>query len=227
MWFVDFGNSDRVELSKIRRLDSVCDQLTKIPHQALRCRLYNVPPHSGHHWTPRACQRLLELAPDNTPLLLRVQDSGINGGPPSVELFKRSHPQNELVSINFTLSMDTSLFSDGDRNNNSANKEAIPNSSSLCRQSSLSSQSSSSHGNSGPSSISSQHDSSAGSPRSSRTNSPLTSFSRQKIPGALVPQEIPAVGSYFDVFVTFAANPSNFASTHNHGSGWDSNWTFC
>lgn len=211
MWFVDFGNSDRVELSKIRRLDSVCDQLTKIPHQALRCRLYNVPPHSGHHWTPRACQRLLELAPDNTPLLLRVQDSGINGGPPSVELFKRSHPQNELVSINFTLSMDTSLFSDGDRNNNSANKEAIPNSSSLCRQSSLSSQSSSSHGNSGPSSISSQHDSSAGSPRSSRTNSPLTSFSRQKIPGALVPQEIPAVGSYFDVFVTFAANPSNFA----------------
>ncbi|KAK8735865.1 hypothetical protein OTU49_005352 [Cherax quadricarinatus] len=195
--------------------------------KALRCRLYNVPPHSGHHWTPRACQRLLELAPDNTPLLLRVQDSGINGGPPSVELFKRSHPQNELVSINFTLSMDTSLFSDGDRNNNSANKEAIPNSSSLCRQSSLSSQSSSSHGNSGPSSISSQHDSSAGSPRSSRTNSPLTSFSRQKIPGALVPQEIPAVGSYFDVFVTFAANPSNFASTHNHGSGWDSNWTFC
>lgn len=33
-----------------------------------------------------------------------------SNGPPLVELFKRLQPQNELVSINATLSIDNSLF---------------------------------------------------------------------------------------------------------------------
>lgn len=30
-------------------------------------------------------------------------------------------------------------------------------------------------------------------------------------PGALIPMEVPRVGEYFDVYVTYAASPSNFA----------------
>ncbi|XP_069180436.1 tudor domain-containing protein 7B isoform X6 [Procambarus clarkii] len=170
--------------------------------KALQCRLHNVPPNPGLHWTPRTCQRLQELLAENTPLLLKVQGDGTSGDPPSVELFKRIQPQNELVSINATLSMDSSLFSsEGDRNNNSVEKEVFSSSRTSCRRSSVTSQSSSSYGTSGPSSIGSQHDSLPESPRLSRS-------SRLE---NLVPQEIPAVGQFFDVFVTFAASPSNFA----------------
>lgn len=202
MWFVDFGNTDRLQLSKIKELDNEYDELLNIPYQALQCRLHNVPPNPGLHWTPRTCQRLQELLAENTPLLLKVQGDGTSGDPPSVELFKRIQPQNELVSINATLSMDSSLFSsEGDRNNNSVEKEVFSSSRTSCRRSSVTSQSSSSYGTSGPSSIGSQHDSLPESPRLSRS-------SRLE---NLVPQEIPAVGQFFDVFVTFAASPSNFA----------------
>ncbi|XP_071520267.1 tudor domain-containing protein 7B-like isoform X2 [Panulirus ornatus] len=214
MWFVDFGNSDRVPSTNLRPLEGGCDQLTKIPHQALQCRLHNVPPSIGLKWTTRACQRLLELSPEDSPLLLKVQAAGINGGPPSVELFKRLQPQNELVSINATLSLDSTLFSnDGDRNNNSVEKIVLSPTRTRSRQSSSASQSSSSHGNSGPSSMNSQYESTPASPRlssSSRPESPLDLCVKQK-PAALVPQEIPSVGAYFDVYVTYAANPTNFA----------------
>lgn len=61
--------------------------------------------------------------------------------------------------------------------------------------------------------MSSQYESIPTSPRlssSSRPESPLELCVKQK-PVALVPQEIPSVGAYFDVYVTYAANPANFA----------------
>ncbi|XP_042210305.1 tudor domain-containing protein 7B-like isoform X2 [Homarus americanus] len=206
MWFVDFGNSDQVDSTNIRLLES--DQLKKIPHQALQCRLHNVPSTTELQWTIRACQRLIELSPEDVPLLLRVHTAGTNGGPPMVELFKRIQPQNELVSINATLSMDTSLFScDGDRNNNNFEKEVILSPTrTRSRRSSATSQSSSSHGSLFGSAPASPH-----LKRISRPESPFDLSSRQKTAVSLVPQEIPRVGDFFDVFVTYAANPSNFA----------------
>nr|XP_027221804.1 tudor domain-containing protein 7-like isoform X7 [Penaeus vannamei] len=196
MWFVDFGNSDRVPSASLRPLEGVNERLTKIPHQALLCRLHNVP-SAGLEWTERACHRLMELLPEDSPLLLKVQAVKSNG-PPLVELFKRLQPQNELVSINATLGIDNSLFrNDGDSNNNSVNKEVVLSPSrTRSRRSSTNSQTSSSSGlNSGPSSMNSYYDSTPTSPR----------------PGALIPMEVPRVGEYFDVYVTYAASPSNFA----------------
>lgn len=196
MWFVDFGNSDRVPSASLRPLEGVNERLTKIPHQALLCRLHNVP-STGLEWTERACHRLMELLPEDSPLLLKVQAVKSNG-PPLVELFKRLQPQNELVSINATLGIDNSLFrNDGDSNNNSVNKEVVLSPSrTRSRRSSTNSQTSSSSGlNSGPSSMNSYYDSTPTSPR----------------PGALIPMEVPRVGEYFDVYVTYAASPSNFA----------------
>ncbi|XP_042881479.1 tudor domain-containing protein 7B-like isoform X5 [Penaeus japonicus] len=196
MWFVDFGNSDRVPSASLRPLEGVNERLTKIPHQALLCRLHNVP-SAGLEWTERACHRLMELLPEDSPLLLKVQAVKSNG-PPLVELFKRLQPQNELVSINATLSIDASLFrNDGDSNNNSVNKEVVLSPSrTRSRRSSTNSQTSSSSGlNSGPSSMNSYYESTPTSPR----------------PGALIPMEVPRVGEFFDVYVTYAASPSNFA----------------
>ncbi|XP_069986778.1 tudor domain-containing protein 7B isoform X18 [Penaeus vannamei] len=164
--------------------------------KALLCRLHNVP-SAGLEWTERACHRLMELLPEDSPLLLKVQAVKSNG-PPLVELFKRLQPQNELVSINATLGIDNSLFrNDGDSNNNSVNKEVVLSPSrTRSRRSSTNSQTSSSSGlNSGPSSMNSYYDSTPTSPR----------------PGALIPMEVPRVGEYFDVYVTYAASPSNFA----------------
>lgn len=207
MWFVDFGNYDQVPTTSIRPLE-VNDKLTKIPHQALLCRLHNVPSTEGLQWTSRAGQRIIELIPEDSPLLLKVHASGCNGGPPVVELFKRLPATNELVSINATLSMDENLFSaTGDSNNNSLRKEIILSPSRMKNRSgsSASITSGSSGMNSGPSSMTSQHE------LNSRASSPLERSKRFQQPGSLLPMDLPAIGEFFDVYVTYAASPSNFA----------------
>ncbi|KAK4298176.1 hypothetical protein Pmani_029459 [Petrolisthes manimaculis] len=203
MNFVDFGNCERVPLANMRPLPTHGDQLTKIPHQALRCKLHKVPGTLGLQWTSRASQRLVDLSPVDSPLLLKVHEAGVDGGPPLVELFKRLPPQNELVSLNATLSLDASLFSDGDSNNNSVEKDLVLSPTrSRSRQSSSTSQSSNSQGlSSGPSSLSSPPGSLPSSPRPDDSLSPLTPPK----------QEVPHVGEYYDVLVTYAASPSNFA----------------
>ncbi|KAK4298178.1 hypothetical protein Pmani_029459 [Petrolisthes manimaculis] len=171
--------------------------------KALRCKLHKVPGTLGLQWTSRASQRLVDLSPVDSPLLLKVHEAGVDGGPPLVELFKRLPPQNELVSLNATLSLDASLFSDGDSNNNSVEKDLVLSPTrSRSRQSSSTSQSSNSQGlSSGPSSLSSPPGSLPSSPRPDDSLSPLTPPK----------QEVPHVGEYYDVLVTYAASPSNFA----------------
>ncbi|XP_066990756.1 tudor domain-containing protein 7B isoform X4 [Macrobrachium rosenbergii] len=176
--------------------------------KALLCRLHNVPSTEGLQWTSRAGQRIIELIPEDSPLLLKVHASGCNGGPPVVELFKRLPATNELVSINATLSMDENLFSaTGDSNNNSLRKEIILSPSRMKNRSgsSASITSGSSGMNSGPSSMTSQHE------LNSRASSPLERSKRFQQPGSLLPMDLPAIGEFFDVYVTYAASPSNFA----------------
>lgn len=176
--------------------------------KALFCRLNNVPASEGLQWTSRACQRILDLVPEDSPLLLKVHSKGVQGGPPLVELFKRLHPKNELVSINATLSMDDSLFScDGDSNNNNVRKEVILSPTRMRnRCSSSNSLTSGSSGvNSGPSSITGISD------VTSRASSPLDMSKRFQQPGSLMPMDIPSIGDFFDVYITYAASPSNFA----------------
>ncbi|XP_068230031.1 tudor domain-containing protein 7B isoform X2 [Palaemon carinicauda] len=176
--------------------------------KALLCRLHNVPPSEGLQWTSRACQRIIELIPEDSPLLLKVHATGCNGGPTEVELFKRLPATNELVSINATLSMDESLFSaSGDSNNNSLRKEIVLSPTRMKSRcgSSTSITSGSSGMNSGPSSMSSQHE------QNSRASSPLEMSKRFLQPGSLLPMDLPAIGEFFDVYITYAASPSNFA----------------
>lgn len=190
MMFVDFGNSEKVPLSNIRGLQTKSPILAKVPHQALPCCLDNVPSNPELKWTTQACQRLLDLASLDTPLLLKVVSEGTASRLPSVQLFKKLLPQNELVSINDTLSMDTKLFgSEGDSNNNSVEKEVVL------------------------SQVRSQQSSCA----SGASSQSCTPCSPTVGPDSFPPcfplslNDIPDVGDYFDVFVTFAANPYHFA----------------
>ncbi|XP_076069897.1 tudor domain-containing protein 7-like isoform X2 [Oratosquilla oratoria] len=198
MFFVDYGNSDAVLLRDIRPLEAASELLAKIPQQALVCQLANVPALPTQQWTQRLSQRLVSLVPSDSPLLLKMQSRN-NDGVPKVELFKRLHPQNELVSLNATLAMDSTLFScDGDSNNNSVNKDVLTSPvHSRSRRSSSNSQASLS---SGPSSFSSINEGSLN-----------VGHNKEDLSAALKPPEIPKVGDYFDVFVTYAANPSHFA----------------
>ena len=59
--------------------------------------------------------------------------------------------------------------------------------------------------NSGPSSMTSQHE------LTSRAASPLEVSKRFQQPGSLLPMDLPAIGEFFDVYITYAASPSNFA----------------
>ncbi|XP_050737035.1 tudor domain-containing protein 7B-like isoform X2 [Eriocheir sinensis] len=189
MNFVDFGNSEKVPLNNIKGLQKVSPLLAKVPHQALPCCLHNVPADPELRWTERACQRLMDLAPLDTPLLLKVVSERTTNQAASVQLFKRLLPQNELVSINDTLGIDSNLFGEGDSNNNSMEKEVVV----------------------------SQFRSQESSSTSDANSQSLPSEPRQVGPDSFPPcsplslSDIPDVGSYFDVFVTYAANPNNFA----------------
>merc|ERR1719266_2483467 len=44
VFFVDYGNSARVDLTDIWELNTISDVMSELPRQALKCRLSNVPP---------------------------------------------------------------------------------------------------------------------------------------------------------------------------------------
>ncbi|XP_045115779.1 tudor domain-containing protein 7B-like isoform X2 [Portunus trituberculatus] len=185
MEFVDFGDIEKVSLSNIRNFEAVSPLLAKLPHQALPCILHNVPSNPDLKWTVKACQRLVDLTSRDTHLLLKVVSQGTGRQLPTVQLFKRLLPQNELVSINDTLGIDDSLFRDKEDKPHNTEKDAV-----LC------------HGRPLSSCVSDAslqvHPPSAG----------LVSFPPC---ASMSPSDIPDVGSYFDVIVTFAASPYLFA----------------
>lgn len=108
VFFVDFGNDDVVALSNLREL-TVCPKLINIPKQGIHCKLHDVPSSRDMEWTEAAITKFKELAPDDVPLILKTVSTS-SDGVSEVQLFKRTGPNGELVSINITLSLENSLF---------------------------------------------------------------------------------------------------------------------
>ena len=54
--FVDFGNSEELSFSEIRRLP---DHLTKLPRQAMKCRLAAIQPADQENGWTNECSRFL------------------------------------------------------------------------------------------------------------------------------------------------------------------------
>ncbi|KAF2355878.1 Tudor domain [Trinorchestia longiramus] len=154
-------------------------------HKAMECTLANVPP-AGCKWTRRARARLEELQPPNSPVLLKTVKVNPMTSVPEVLLFKRLLPQNELISMNETLAIDSKLFSDSEENNN---------------------ESQSSDGEISVGSPPPRGPTAAAPPPAPENGNKKTRLTTPQVPAP----RLPAVGDELDVYVTFAANPDNFA----------------
>ncbi|XP_018009814.1 tudor domain-containing protein 7 isoform X2 [Hyalella azteca] len=184
---IDWGVSELVASHHLVLLSRVSPLLHVLPPQAMECTLANLPP-PGLRWTQRASARLKELQPTSSPVLLKTVRVDPVTGVPEVLLFKRLLPQNELISINETLAIDSQLFSNYEENNNE------------------------SQGSEGGMNSSSVLESAASSTSLSSLMSARGAVGKTQPPTPkIAPPCLPSVGETFDVHVTFAANPSNFA----------------
>lgn len=104
--FVDSGVESLVGASDLYDLDVFREKISSFPHQALICRLADV---TSGPWTDKATRLLREMVPSNLVLLLKVVTPAKDGSPPLVSMFKRIEPNNELVSVNLSLSVSLDL----------------------------------------------------------------------------------------------------------------------
>jgi hypothetical protein len=58
----------------------------------------------------KTVERLTSLLPEDKPHLLKVVAPGSGSTPASVEVFRRIEPDNLLVSVNSSISLDSELF---------------------------------------------------------------------------------------------------------------------
>lgn len=114
MRMIDVGGLIDVDPSKLLRLNELSDSLARFPAQAVKVELHNI----GKRFTERMEIRLRELAGPSELLLSKVVQAPAFGRPAIVELFKRSQPDNLLISINNTLDLEPELIKCGDGNNN-------------------------------------------------------------------------------------------------------------
>jgi len=106
---LDFGEVEIVPGNTLRDMTNLSPVLTRIPAQATRVRLSRVPPSPLLSFTEKAAQRLREMAPPSSCLMMRVCEIQQLTGTPVVELYERLENQ-KLVYINASLEMDDSLF---------------------------------------------------------------------------------------------------------------------
>lgn len=105
---VDLGDVEIVPCNTLRDLATLSPVLARIPPQAIRVRLARVPPSPLLAFTEQAAQKLRDMVPPESRLMMRVMDIPTNG-PPVVELYERLENQ-KIVILNASLEMDESLF---------------------------------------------------------------------------------------------------------------------
>ena len=109
----------------LRDMTTLSPVLARIPAQATRVRLSRVPPSPLLSFTEKAAQRLREIAPPTSCLMMRVCEIQQLTGTPVVELYERLENQ-KLVYINASLEMDDSLFRPINSSNSSTPAATTP-----------------------------------------------------------------------------------------------------
>uniref|UniRef100_A0A0C9R1B2 Tdrd7_2 protein n=2 Tax=Fopius arisanus TaxID=64838 RepID=A0A0C9R1B2_9HYME len=112
---VDSGDIVEVELKKLLRLQELSDNLARFPAQVIKVEMNNL---GRNRFTERMASRLRELAGPTDILLCKVVQPPVSNRVAIVELFKRSQPDNLLISINDTLDLEPKIVKCGDGNNN-------------------------------------------------------------------------------------------------------------
>ncbi|KAG8224643.1 hypothetical protein J437_LFUL003077 [Ladona fulva] len=108
--FVDYGNAELTSLKDLVALPS-SHVLSKLPYQAIECCLHNM---GDQQFTQKGLDRCREIISSEEPVLIKVvpatSDSAIMKRKYEVEIFKRVQPDNLLVSVGVTLSMEEGVF---------------------------------------------------------------------------------------------------------------------
>ncbi|XP_015110569.1 tudor domain-containing protein 7 [Diachasma alloeum] len=112
---VDFGGLMDADRSKLLRLRELSEGIARFPAQAIQVELSNV---RKTNFSESSAARLRHLAPPTQLLLCKVVQVREYSRSAVVELFKRSEPDNLLISINNTLDLEPELSKNGDGNNN-------------------------------------------------------------------------------------------------------------
>ena len=106
---IDLGDVEIIPVSNIRPLSALSPLLARMPGQATRVRMARVPPSPHLNFTEKAAQRLREMAPRDSPLIMRVVEI-LDRSTPVVELFQRIGNNNILGALNTTMEMETELY---------------------------------------------------------------------------------------------------------------------
>lgn len=109
VFFVDFGHIGVVGKSEICELKPISELLACVPPQAVCCELLNAFPSPKSQWTELATAKLLELAPFDQELIIRVMSEEDENNKAKVNLYKRNQDSN-IISINDSLACNPTLF---------------------------------------------------------------------------------------------------------------------
>ncbi|XP_055939248.1 tudor domain-containing protein 7A-like [Argiope bruennichi] len=103
--FIDYGHPSLVKKSEVCELEPYSEFLASLGPQAINCELHNALPSPNNKWTVAASVKLIELAPFNEELIVRVIIEGDSKSLPKVSLHKRIYNKEDsfIISINETL----------------------------------------------------------------------------------------------------------------------------
>ncbi|CAL1271623.1 unnamed protein product [Larinioides sclopetarius] len=103
--FIDYGHPSLVKKSEVCELALHSEFLSSLGPQAINCELHNALPSPNNKWSVAASVKLIELAPFNEDLIVRVISEGDGKSLPKVSLHKRIYNKEDsfIISINETL----------------------------------------------------------------------------------------------------------------------------
>ncbi|XP_035226461.1 tudor domain-containing protein 7-like isoform X2 [Stegodyphus dumicola] len=108
VFYVDYGHDGIVNRRDIRKLEPISEFLAFLPHQCVECELFDAVPN-GAKWTEAASSKLMEMAPFNEEIMMRVMHDGSEGNLAKVNLYKRNEA-GDIITINQTLANRSELF---------------------------------------------------------------------------------------------------------------------
>ncbi|XP_023931680.1 tudor domain-containing protein 7B-like [Lingula anatina] len=121
--FVDYGNTEVVQVNTLREMTRASKHLKTLPFQAIECQLHALPPLGGS-WTASAMYRFLELAPPDRLVTLKVIDSASQ--PPAVEIFIPGEVNEEFLhSINQLLLSEPEIFMPDDSCSDTVDEDVL------------------------------------------------------------------------------------------------------
>ncbi|GFU34920.1 tudor domain-containing protein 7 [Nephila pilipes] len=223
--FIDYGHPSLVRKSEICEMEPHSEFLSTLGSQAIMCELSNALPSPDMKWSISATNKLLELAPFNEELIVRVITEGNIHSLAKVSLHKRIYTKEDsfIISVNENLASRLELFKDMSASESVASPK-IPtqlnlqyNPTSHVSKGSLSSFSSKVTTPNDESMINSVKKMNIASPSNDGIEWLMTPDNvkspdayEDESPLPLSPPDVPGEGKEFGVFVTMAANPHNF-----------------